>query len=316
MQVFHKKCIFEPKTFFMKRLIVLLIVGVIISLPSNAQIGVYTATKSRAQESDVMPYDSTKNFLGNSNVKSYKGQILYVKGVSLNLQEYGYDNFYSTKSRGDGCRYGVPYGTFATGSPYDSLVGKYFIVKNIDDEKWYIGQYWFQLENRDDPNDTAWFYYDAKHEFSFPFIVLSYFEYLKQRYIGKEISYFGHRNEEFKIDVRKCINVGIEDKYYELSLFFEDGTTAGVKYDKEINPTGASFILTETYFNLLAQYGLKMAKCAVRSKICVGMPEELLLLSWGQPDEINRSSTNENDQWVYYNQYVYVKNGIITAWSD
>jgi hypothetical protein len=302
----------------MKRLLAIITAGFIISLTSFAQIGVYTATDSPAKENKVMPYDSTKNFLGKSHVKSYEGQILYVNGVSSDLQKYGYQYIYSRKVRGDGCHYGVPYGTFATCSPYDSLVGKYFVVKNVDDEKWYLDEYWFQLENRDDPNDVAWFYYQGEYEHAFPFITLSHFDYLKSRYIGKEIAYFGRSTkDEFIVEFRNCINVGIEDKYYNLSLFFEDGKATNVDYDKEISPLLGYFILKEVYDRLIARYGADMVNVAMRHRVCVGMAEELLLLSWGQPKKINRRSYDDNDQWVYDNsQYVYVRNGIITAWSD
>lgn len=57
----------------------------------------------------------------------------------------------------------------------------------------------------------------------------------------------------------------------------------------------------------------------VGKKVAVGMSENALLRSWGKPDRINRSS--HGDQWIYERgnyrrQYVYLKNGHVTSWSD
>ncbi len=231
---------------FMRTFFSILTLGLLISPCSYAQIEVYKASVSNERVNKAMPYDSTKNFLGYSHAISYVGQILYVNGVSSPLQKYGYDYIYSRKTRGSGCYYGVPYGAFATRAPYDSLAGKYFIVKSVSDASPILGEYWFQLENRDDSNDTAWYYYQGKYEHAFPFIVLSYFEYVKQRYADKKIVCFYYtEDDEFKIELRKCVKVGIEDKYYNLSLFFEDGKTANVNDDREKRVTVGGFMLMD-----------------------------------------------------------------------
>ncbi len=49
-------------------------------------------------------------------------------------------------------------------------------------------------------------------------------------------------------------------------------------------------------------------------KIQVGMSKNALLCSWGWPDKINRSSYG-SDQYVYGNQYVYVRRNRVTAWN-
>ena len=46
------------------------------------------------------------------------------------------------------------------------------------------------------------------------------------------------------------------------------------------------------------------------------MPAKLVILSWGKPDEINKSSYGD-EQWVYGYQYVYInpKTRKCTAWN-
>ena len=292
-----------------------IIIALFICSPAFSQITVRTAPEPEPPK--VSPYDSTKNFLGNRGVSSYIGQLLYVNGKAGILQKHGYDYFYSKKYRGDGCRYGQEYGKAAFNSPYESLVGKYFIVKSVEEVGASLNNYWFELENRDKPDDIAWFFYQGEYEHAFPFIVVSHFEYLKERYIGKEIVYFkDNPRDEIRIETNKCTDVGIEDRHFNLSLFFDDGKVVSIEYDKESSPLLGRFILKDAYDRLVTKYGIDMVHKAFNNKICVGMPEELLILSWGKPSDINRNSYNESDQWVYDSQYVYLKNGIVTAWSD
>ena len=51
----------------------------------------------------------------------------------------------------------------------------------------------------------------------------------------------------------------------------------------------------------------------------IGMTkEEVLNSSWGRPESINRTITDSgvSEQWVYYNRYVYIENGVVTSIQD
>ena len=51
-------------------------------------------------------------------------------------------------------------------------------------------------------------------------------------------------------------------------------------------------------------------------KILIGMPEELIVVSWGEPENINQTvlANSINKQFVYKNyNYVYTKNGVVSA---
>ena len=56
-------------------------------------------------------------------------------------------------------------------------------------------------------------------------------------------------------------------------------------------------------------------KLVLNEEIKVGMPEQLLINSWGRPEKINSSSYG-NKQYVYGYNYVYVKDGKVVSWQS
>lgn len=55
-----------------------------------------------------------------------------------------------------------------------------------------------------------------------------------------------------------------------------------------------------------------------QQKIKLGMTPEQTRLSWGEPDDINRTvgSFGTYEQWVYAGNYVYFENGKLTGWQN
>ncbi len=58
-------------------------------------------------------------------------------------------------------------------------------------------------------------------------------------------------------------------------------------------------------------------------KIQLGMTDEMVLASWGVPDDINRSvySWGIHEQWVYrrddfHAYYLYFEDGVLTSWQE
>lgn len=69
----------------------------------------------------------------------------------------------------------------------------------------------------------------------------------------------------------------------------------------------------------LKTYGKKWGQLVYEKKIQIGMTEEMVLDSWGVPDDINRTvgSWGVHEQWVYgLGQYLYFENGKLTGWQD
>ncbi len=54
-----------------------------------------------------------------------------------------------------------------------------------------------------------------------------------------------------------------------------------------------------------------------QKKIEIGMTDEQVLLSWGQPSRINKSVYNwgTEEQWVYERAYLYFKGGVLRSYQ-
>lgn len=312
-----------------------------------AQITVSHATrKEEPINNKVIPYDSTKNWLGNKNVKSYIGQILYVKELSDFWKGRGYEGFKVTKephySIPNGGRWGESAAESNYNTKYENLVGKYFIVLDVQahsmqKENPLFEHYWyFKLQNRDNANETLWFEYSGQYEHSFPFIVVSYFNNLKNLFLGKKyILRYSKNNEKVITCVKdtdfftgepiiqepkdrwECIDITIEGEKYKLVALVKNQNerTSYIPIEELLDNTGVSEVFEETeYANYIEVFGGENMDMVRRRSIKVGMTISLLLLSWGTPDKINRSSYGP-DQYVYGNQYVYIENGVIKAWN-
>lgn len=70
--------------------------------------------------------------------------------------------------------------------------------------------------------------------------------------------------------------------------------------------------------SLISRYGLSNTEKILQHKIWIGMTREMLISSWGNPNDINRTvgSFGVHEQFVYGSTYVYVENGKLTSWQD
>lgn len=76
-------------------------------------------------------------------------------------------------------------------------------------------------------------------------------------------------------------------------------------------------------FNELKQkFRAKDAQRILDQKVWIGMNQEQLILSWGEPDDKNRTVTKYGirEQWIYGEfpnvTYVYLEDGVVTSWQD
>lgn len=69
---------------------------------------------------------------------------------------------------------------------------------------------------------------------------------------------------------------------------------------------------------LVQKYGKINGKKIYEGKIWLGMTKEMVIESWGEPDEINRSvgSWGIHEQLVYGNQYLYIRDNKLSSWQD
>ena len=330
----------------MKR--VLLILSLLIAttpVAIKAQISVTHRETPKATEAKVEPYDSTKNFLRRKNVPSYVGQVLYVKGLPDNIRKRGYADFRTTQQPAQNKDiYGIPAPDSPSNTRYEDLAEKSFIVTNVEPDKRAHDRYfpsdryyWFRLQNKEDENDIVWFQYDGDHERSFPFVVMSYYNYLSNTFKGKKyvLSYNGNGNDiitpiiatdfntgetiiQNKKDRWECIDITIDDRTYNLCVLLKNQkgniTSIDPPYMLTSIGNGIHKIFEEKEFNaLVKKYGSSIMDCVRQGIGCVGMTETLLLMAKGEPDTINHASYG--DQWCYGNNYYYFENGKLTAWN-
>lgn len=322
----------------MKKLVLLIITLFIVS-NINAQIET-TTVASPKQSPQVSVFDSTKNFLGSLDVQSYTGQILFVLPKAKEKIKWGYENFkpidYNHKDHFSRySHYGNDSEKSKYNTRYEDLDGKYFRVDSIT-EKSYT-EYHFYLTNTKDEFDRCCFIYSTLYKHTFPFVVLSHFNYLKDRYEGKQYII----QSEFRIhpiDIITGDSIKIKDDSQmiwtvtdltiienknimamELAFVIKNGNATtyveAEEFARSFENNGRRYIFETTEWNsLVKKYGLAMMKLVLNEEIKVGMPEKLLMYSWGKPGKINSSSYG-NKQYVYDNNYVYVKDGKVVSWQ-
>lgn len=299
---------------------------------SSAQI---TNTKPAEVNNEILAgkYDSTKNFLG-KEVYKYIGQELYLNEKHEMLRKYGYSNFILNYHEETLANTSNVYKCCASyNSKYDSLAGNYFKViavhahpkaakSSIYEKKSYLEL----IEKKS--GDKLYYEYDSKFEGTFPFIVVGFFDKTKKLAIGQKFV-FKSKFINKSIDIKtgdsikntlnqkwECTDLTINDEDYELSLVLKDttGQTIMIRYMYALGKHSKerTFSATEAIENE-KKFGKKNWLTILESEIIVGFTEEMVLLSWGKPEKINRASYGE--QWVYGGQYLYFKNGKLTSFN-
>jgi len=70
--------------------------------------------------------------------------------------------------------------------------------------------------------------------------------------------------------------------------------------------------------SLFEKYGSEVGLKVFEKQIWIGMTKAMLIDSWGNPSDVNRSvgSWGVHEQCVFYGRFVYVQNEIVTSWQD
>jgi hypothetical protein len=304
-------------------------------LLSQLSFGQITTTKvaDKKEKISTVPYDSLQNFL-EKDVYKYIGQDLYLKGKNEILRKYGYDYFvidyqfegYKNSKNTYKC-------CDSYNSKYEDLAGKYFNVIAVhkhpeakENEYLYGAKFYLELIEKES-GDKVFFEYDSKYSVTFPFIVVGFFEKVKSIVVGQKFVFDNTILEDSR-DIFtgeiitnipnqrwECIDLTIEEKYYTLSLIVKDpmGQNTTVSYNT-ITLTDGRRTFREKNANKYEQrFGKGNWLKILDGKVIIGFTEEMVLLSWGKPEDINRSSSG--DQWVYDGQYLYFENGILKSFN-
>jgi len=317
----------------MKTYIVFAVISTFLFDLSKSQIKT-TPIAPPQKEHTKQQYDSLKNFLGD-DVYLYKGQDLYLKGMPVSSRAYGYRGFFN--HIGDGFqRANIYKNEGSLNSDYDKLAGKYFRVLDIyrhpeaEQYQSLYGNTFYLLIQEKESKDSAYFKYQSDDGFSFPFIVVGFYEKQKQLRIGVKYVFCDEWIKN-STDVKtgkplnlktggiwKCVDLIVEEKQYILSLIFENasGEQISLPYSDlfEVDATGRAYT-TKQADKYKTKFGHDNWERILKGKVKIGMTKEMCRLAWGEPNDINKtiSSTQILEQWVYDANYLYFQNGILTT---
>lgn len=304
-----------------------------LTIISQISFGQITTTKvSEEKPVLVEPYDSLKNFLG-KNYKQYKGQELYLIPKSESLRKYGYEGFINDYNKSDIDKSNKFKCCDGYNSKYDDLQGKYFLVLEVieDPKSSYSGNAYLKLKMKE-TDEIVYYKYSSKYSHSFPFLVVGYYEKQKQIFMGNEVLIrpfpkIEGANQKKTLDINtgeeielakgrfvKCIDVTIDEKYYEPALLLENDRGQKFLFALHTRDLNIRRILTKQEAeDYRKRFGEDNWHTILDEKIKVGFTEEMTIVSWGKPDKINTASYG--DQWVYGNQYLYFENGKLTSFN-
>jgi len=270
------------------------------------------------------------------DVYKYVGQELYLNGKAESLRKYGYSGFSIDYTKNSLTNISNVYKCCdGDNSKYDDLTGKYFTVlevikypKEAESEYQYFKKFYLKLQEKEKKDIV---YYEYQFEHSFPFIVVGYFTKLKQSEVGKEYIVrgknwlssgpmtdmkTGNLVSNFEAGGKwKCVDVTIEEKYYNLSLVLENEKGEQIPLsidDSKMTHWVFEYGQSELYKK---KFGNDDWQRILDGKVKIGMTKEMCKLSWGTPKSINETITSgiKSEQWVYSDNYLYFDNGILTA---
>lgn len=278
----------------------------------NAQIVFLEGpSEPKKHTEDIVKYDSLYNDPSSwKECQSMIGQSIVVCPKSKDLQRLGYSGFYNM----DKTVY-CPTSSKIY-SNHDSLSCRRF--KIIDAS---IKYYLTIADNR----DTLLYKWIGDGKI-YQFITEGYIEKQNKILANKKITYKGHPTKyddpigNTQIDVRPS-DVFVFDKIVilpknnpDISICALLKTSNGDHISVPMVLIDETFILKSKIDKYVTKYGKYWVDLAMANKIKVGMPVDLVILSWGKPNDINKNSYG-TDQWCYGDQYVYIKNGKVSAWN-
>jgi len=278
----------------------------------------------QSEEASATGFDSTRNFLGQSNVETYAGQILYVLPQPEIFRDHGYEGFkeYVDYKKFIGHTGDVDvawkhYGRAAKSKPcntlYEDLEGKCFIVDSVEvvRDMFYRKLYFFALTNRDDTDDKCYFIYNKYYDFAFPFLVVSHRNYLVKKHVGT--AYVLSNDGKYGVWKGKDIVVSDEGDV-QIGLVSSTGKIYRKEQEFSFSSVGQNIFERSQWDEFVGQYGREYMICVLNRNVKVGMPELLLAYSLGFPRKINEDPYGLQ-QYVYEYMYVYVKNGKVSSWQ-
>lgn len=259
------------------------------------------------------PYDSTRNFL-EDDVGHYIGQMLFLKGKSESLRDFGYMDFYKEYQVDDLYKFSNVYkGNKAEckyHTPYNAIAQRYFRVLSVikhprasSDSYLYGTKYFFHLEDRDN-KDNMYFQYDSKYDLSFPFLVVGFVDKQQKELPGKKFIFAydtlkdsndistGKKVTNTPQDVWTCTEFIIDDKDFAPTMIIKNslGETTHIPYDTVFGKirkyNGKKAYTLQEANNYNKKFGAKSWDKILDGNVLIGFTEEMVKMSWGGNQKI------------------------------
>ena len=297
------------------------------------------------------PFDVRRNCIRGNNLFSYKGQELYVPAHPY-FKTQRYQQFKDPCVTGANPDY---YGTLFyhwdmnegySGTDPKYVVGRTFVVDRISQSTDDADEFIFEMHDKSTRERVSYEYSTASdwhrhpnyNVFNpvFPFLVMSHYNYLKRKYIGKKIvaacqsfyepSEYSHhiylrntqsglKDASFLDDYSTFI---VKDIIWEESkgmLCFVIEDTKGNSYLSPIEATYnepeyslgiAKKFLVPDWETCLRKFGQEEMTYVMRGNIHIGMDSALVRLSAGEPRSVKYATKSDGLEWRYTTKDVMV----------
>lgn len=324
-------------------LLYILILNILNLQSLQAQVRIVSSATQRQQEmlrnvrsqNTKCVYDSTEMLVGTENQDKYIGQNIIVLPQDNNIEngiEPLYKGFFiSCEYKGKGLypkkRIPLPVykpitrpnrlNVMITGSDYKSLRGKNFkIIGFTTSEDVNYQTHRFMILH--DGVDSIYYEYSKNHNYILEGYVIKQQQLHENKSFVRKIFLNNRTCKDFKTgksikliagSIWKCVDIVIDPGYGSLAYIMKNSngqTISSLSFNDEFMAKAIS----DKIKNKFGQYCWQEILCG---NVYVGMPISALKLAWGEPYSINKS--NHGEQWCYYNQYIYVRNGKVTGFN-
>ena len=306
---------------------------------SYAQIKSFSAAKPIVKEKEhKITYDSTTNFVG-KNAEALVGQELYIIPQPEDEQKYGYTSFYTDYEKTES--------NTAYTETYELYAGKTYIVEEVlprAKDKYskvkIFGQEFPVLKLKEKDSDKIYYFVlDNASSKGLPFVIMGFYEKEKKRCVGKQIvikkdknpwEICSRENEVPMYDARTGLEVKIDPNtpwtILEFIIDQDHGTLAYLVTNDKDETLAIEYTDINDYLRLTGPCVLwydetlkathdkkpKLYDDIMNDKVAVGMTQDMVRFSWGEPKKKNKGS--HGDTWYFEaGQVLYFNNGILES---